>query len=136
MPGTTSSSAGMTNSDPWFGFQSRQSGQQQLICRAIDKSFAFYVSTGDVHWRNARRCKRIHRAVSIGERRVRGNARTLTADAGKEFFTNNLALLHSVNADFGHFPALFRFLVRNIGVVLHNKTIVRDKGSLLIEAVQ
>src|SRR5260370_17237922 len=55
--------------------------------------------------------------------------------ARKKFFANDLAVLHSVNADFGHFPALFRFLVRNVSVVLHHESIVTDERPLGIEGM-
>src|SRR3982751_6216874 len=55
--------------------------------------------------------------------------------ARKKFFANNLAVLHSVNADFGHFPALVGFLVRNVSVVLNDESIVTDERTLGIEAV-
>jgi hypothetical protein len=70
---------------------------------------------------------------SIGSIVLPGLVRNL--DARQEFFANDFAVLDSVNADFGHFPTLFGFLIRHIGVVLHNKPIVRDERSLRIESV-
>src|SRR6476620_3516795 len=55
--------------------------------------------------------------------------------ARKKFFENDLAVLDSVNADFGHFPALFRFLVRNVSIVLHDESIVSDERSPGIETM-
>ena len=51
----------------------------------------------------------------------------MSIDARKELFADDLSILHCVNADFGQFSPLFRILVGNVRIVLHDESIVRDE---------
>jgi hypothetical protein len=53
----------------------------------------------------------------------------------QELFTDDLAVLHRVNADLGQFSPLLRILVGNIRIVLHNEAIVRYERSVGGEAM-
>ena len=106
-------------------FSPLQSGEATADRPCNQRIFCLWISVDHGHWRCARCCKRSHRAIFDWRNAGARRPRILTANARKKFFANDLAVLHRVNANLRQFHSLFRLLVRDIRIELHDESIVR-----------